>query len=508
MSLTKEEKAELRDLLEWKSWKENPTAFIQDCCLTVDEADEGQVKKFPDKAYIKRCIELAEREPILCIPKSRRMMMTWTCLAICLWEGMFKSNQMIFVQSKKFEDSAYLLGEQRLMFMYNNLPHDRHKFPKVTKKVSSDRGYQTIRFSNGTTFMAVAEGADQLRQYTASRVYCTEMAFWDNAELTWMALRPVIQGGGKILIDSSANPGFFCKVCTDNITGEKNENDEQPEVTEQIKGMTEYRRNGAYIARVHYTADPDKRSEEWIKEQKMGATAAGWEREYEINWNVSIEKPYYHEFRYDYHVSTSPLRPMRERPLELGFDYGLTPATLIAQTTAKGQILILREVQDWDCGMRTHAQRLCADLAAYYSGYAYNCVGDPAGNQRSQADEKTANEILRDEFGLYVEPGAISQTERAEAVRWFLTKTTDDGKPMLLVDPQCTWIIAALTGGYHRKRVGERLLDEPDKNEYSHIIDCLAYICAKVYAQSGNNEYFERWRKAAKTGRIKKWGAM
>ena len=503
--LTKAEKEELLTLLETRAWKDDTWAFVRGACLTMDEADEGKVKNFPDKEYLKRICHLAENEKILCIPKSRRMMMTWCCLAICLWEAMYHENQTIFIQSKKFDDSAYLMGESRLMFMYNNLPHGRHQFPKVTKKISSEKGYSFIRFSNGTTIFAVAEGADQLRQYTASRVYCTEMAFWDNAEETWMALRPVIQGGGRILIDSSANPGFFSKIVNENINGI--EEDQAIETHEEIKGLTEYRRNGAYIARVHYTADPDKRDPAWIKEQKEGSTAAGWEREYEINWEVSLEKPYYPEFRYDYHVASSPLRPDKRRPLELGFDYGLTPATLICQTTAKGQILVLRECQSWDVGMRNHAKALKADLAAYYYGFAMNCVGDPAGNQRSQADEKTANQILRDDFGWYVQPGALSQTERAEAVRWFLTNMTSDGKPMLLIDPSCTWIIRALTGGYHRKKVGERLLDEPDKNEYSHIIDCLAYVCARIYAQT-KNPWQKTWQEARKKGRIRKWGTM
>lgn len=500
--LTKREKEELLTLLEEKAWKQSPWNFIKDACTTIDEADEGKVKKFPDKKYLSRICELAESEKILCIPKSRRMMATWVCLAICLWEALFRDNQTIFIQSKKFDDSAYLMGESRLMFMYNNLPHGFHKFPQVVKKISSDKGYSFIRFDNGTTIFAVAEGADQLRQYTASRVYCTEMAFWDNAEETWMALRPVIQGGGRILIDSSANPGFFSKIVNENLN---EETEEQPEVSEVLEGMTEYRRNGAYIARVHYTADPDKRSEEWKAEQKAGTTTAGWEREYEINWNVSLEKPYYSEFRYDFHVKT--VKVDVHRPLEAGLDYGLTPATLIGQTTSKGQLLIAKEVQSWDCGMRTHAKALKSELAAYFYGMPINFIGDPAGNQRSQADEKTANEILRDDFGWYVGAGAVSQTERAEAVRWFLTTTTSDGQPMLIIDPSCTWLIAGLTGGYHRKKVGERLLDEPDKNEYSHLIDCLAYLCAKIYSQS-KNPYQEKWRAAIKKGRVRKWGTM
>lgn len=504
--LSQEEKEQLLSLMELKRWRENPWEFIKDCCLTVDEADNGKVKHFPDKEYLKRICELSQEEPILLIPKSRRMMMTWLDLAIILWEGLFKDNQMIFVQSKKFDDSCYLLGTQRLMFMYANLPHERHDFPKLKKKISSDKGFSVLQFSNGTTFMAVAEGADQLRQYTASRVYCTEMAFWDQAELTWMALRPVIQGGGKIIIDSSANPGFFSRLVNENLN--KVDDDKEVETHEEIEGVTEYRRNGAYIARVHYTADPDKRTAEWKAEQQAGTTIPGWEREYEINWNVSVEKPYYPEFRYEFHVAKSHIKPDPNRPLELGFDYGLTPATIICQTTAKGQILVLREVQSWDCGMRNHAKALLTDLAAFYPNFSRNCVGDPAGNQRSQADEKTANEILADDYGLYVEPGALSQTERGEAIRWFLTNTTADGKPMLLVDPACSWLIAAFTGGYHRKQIGERVLEEPDKNEYSHIMDCMAYVAARIYAERNGDKFSKAWQRAKKQGKITKWGAM
>ena len=70
--------------------------------------------------------------------------------------------------------------------MYRHLP-ERNAWPKVTRKIkdSAGKGYDTVQLDNGTAYYAVAEGPDQLRQYTASRVYCTEMAFWDKAEATW-----------------------------------------------------------------------------------------------------------------------------------------------------------------------------------------------------------------------------------------------------------------------------------------------------------------------------------
>ena len=52
--LSRAEKEELLTLMETKAWKNDPWAFIRGACLTMDEADEGKVKNFPDKEYLKR----------------------------------------------------------------------------------------------------------------------------------------------------------------------------------------------------------------------------------------------------------------------------------------------------------------------------------------------------------------------------------------------------------------------------------------------------------------------
>lgn len=496
------EKVELMRLMEWKVWKNDPTAFINDCCFTVNEAKNGAVEHFPKLDYLARVDQIVHGEQVAAFPKSRRMMMTWRCLANLLHYAMFGKNLSIFVQSKKYDDSAYLLGDSRFMFLYEHLP-ESHEWPAVERKTRSKMGYDYIKFSNGVELRAVAEGADQLRQYTASVVYCTEMAFWDFAQATWNSLRPTIEGGGRIFIDSSANPGFFCQL----VTGQLNEDEpeEEQEAHDVIEGVHEYRRNGVYIARIHYTADPSKRSEEWKTNERKGTTTEGWEREYEINWTVSAEPKYYPEFDYNRHVANEELHPIDGRPLLLSFDYGLTPATIIAQTTAKGQLLILSELQSWDCGMLAHGRAVQAELQTFYSGYEYTAVGDPAGNQRAQSDEKTANEILRDRYGIIVEPGELTQTGRSEAVRYYLTTLTPDGKPLLQLDPRCQMLIEAFTGGYHRKVVAGRTLDEPEKNEYSHLMDCLAYLCAKLYRD--NTSMADKWKQMTR-GKMHRAGYM
>ena len=141
---------------------------------------------------------------MLAVPKSRRMMLTWLMLALHLHMALFTPRSAIFVQSKKAEDSDYLI-RSRMLFIYGSLPGWLKSFglPSVTSKEF------LVTFSNGSSVRAVSQGADQLRQYTATAVLCDEIAFWERARETWRALRPIIQGGGRVTLISSAAPGFF-----------------------------------------------------------------------------------------------------------------------------------------------------------------------------------------------------------------------------------------------------------------------------------------------------------
>jgi hypothetical protein len=248
--------------------------------------------------------------------------------------------------------------------------------------------------------------------------------------------------------------------------------------TEIPEGVNRWRtRQGLTVVRVHYTADPAKRSAAWREEQKRGMSEAMWEREMEINFRIMLGKAWFPEFRYEFHVAKENLRPFDGKPIIRGWDYGLTPCTVFAQYGPKGELVVLGEVQSMDCGITAHAKVAEAESAAF-AGYSFIDVGDPAGRQRAQSDESTCVDILRERFGIYVQDGPVSAVRRWEAVRQRLTTVTETGGPMLLVDPRCQWLVGGFTGGYRRQKVGERYLEEPEKNEYSHTQDALGYICA------------------------------
>lgn len=200
---------------KWEKWTANPHSWLTDCCWTIDEARQGSIRRFPTKdeaPYIPVIVDRWMKYQILAVPKSRRMLMTWTFLSLHLWAALFHDRVAVFIQSKKAEDSEFLLGRERLLGVYDRLPPE-YPWPRIARVIRGKKGYSQIYFSNGSYIFGIAEGPDQLRQYTASYIYCTEIAFWQRPRTTWRAMKPTLEGGGKVAIDSTAGPGFFEEIC-------------------------------------------------------------------------------------------------------------------------------------------------------------------------------------------------------------------------------------------------------------------------------------------------------
>ena len=177
----------------------------------------------------------------------------------------------------------------------------------------------------------------------------------------------------------------------------------------------------------------------------------------------------------------------------VGMDFGLTPSAVIAQPTQRGGLNILDEIVTFDMGIRQFATNFLLPLLSkkYRDAPAINYVGDPAGAQRSQADEKTVFAEL-DELGIYCEPASTNKPAiRLEAVRYYLEQIRD-GRPAFQLHPRCDYLRRAMNGGYKYRRlqiVGtERYTDTPEKNKFSHVSDALQYLCLALKDLTGYSE--------------------
>jgi phage FluMu gp28-like protein len=63
----------------------------------------------------------------------------------------------------------------------------------------------------------IAQGPDVIRQHTGSGLFCDEGAFQESLSELIGAAKPMLSGGGRLDIVSSAAPGFFQDLVEDRV---------------------------------------------------------------------------------------------------------------------------------------------------------------------------------------------------------------------------------------------------------------------------------------------------
>ena len=100
-------------------------------------------------------------------------------------------------------------------------------------------------------------------------------------------------------------------------------------------------------------------------------------------------------FRKDVHVARSDVAIMKETPIYVGIDFGLTPAATFGQRLSTGRWIILHELVCFDMGAIRFAEALKHDFAKYFRNFETEIYGDPSGDYRAQTDERTPFQMLR-----------------------------------------------------------------------------------------------------------------
>ncbi|MEB3492826.1 TerL [Pasteurella multocida] len=187
-------------------------------------------------------------------------------------------------------------------------------------------------------------------------------------------------------------------------------------------------------------------------------------------------------FNKELHVSKEKLVPVKSWETFIGLDFGLTPAAIIGQIAPIGQLRIVDEVVATGMGIeRFITEQLSPLLRSKYADCNIRVIGDPAGVQRAQTDERTCFQLL-EEYGFNAQPADTNNTTaRLEAVRWWLSRLVGRGQPAMLISPHCKTLIKGYETGYAYRQLNvsgeERYTETPDKNRYSHPHDANQYLC-------------------------------
>lgn len=477
----------------WKKMREDPIEFLK-YVRTLDQVDKDRpVKPFPiHLKYLQFYVRYWQRERLIGVPKSRRMKMSWTNIALYTWDTMFNIGRHQAFVSKKEDDSDELV--KRAKFIIENL--DPEKVPKELIP-KHDYVFGKLKFPElDSLIQGFASGADQLRQFTFSGIFADEIAFWENAQAMYSGSFPVIEGGGRFTAVSSAGPGFFKKLVFDRfdsgnpLEGDVTEGDEvvSAEKENPMEGVEVWKNKGNkfFIFQLHYSADEAKRSDEWRVAAKSGMPIRDWNQEYEIKWDSFEGLPVYADWNRKVHLAQKDITPKLGLPLLIGYDFGLTPAAIIGQLR-EDQLFVFKEFIGFNTDAELFSERVISECRILFQEWqnlekSWLCFIDPSGTFRKDTDSGTCAMVL-DAKGYKSIPGPVSFEARKKGVNEFLTKMSR-GRPALVVSREgCPVLVRGFEGGYQfPEKAQEREPDKlrPLKNSYSHVHDAFQYLCCGI----------------------------
>jgi len=208
---------DLIKIAEANMWMQNRFEFLIQCVYTYDETDkEHPVKLLPNLPHIKQIAIDSTKYKVLLVPKSRRMQATWTTSGIDLHVAMYSKFARVFIVSSDQTKSDKLVS--RVRFIYDHLPEHCPKPEMAVRLGKSGDPTKLIFKETGSIIEGLSKEPDKIRQEGASLLHVEEIAFWDRPDDAYKAMLPTIQGGGQMIMVSSARDGtLFEQLVRDQI---------------------------------------------------------------------------------------------------------------------------------------------------------------------------------------------------------------------------------------------------------------------------------------------------
>lgn len=217
---------------------------------------------------------------------------------------------------------------------------------------------------------------------------------------------------------------------------------------------------------------------DYYERQRRGKTKAWIDSRLMNRIALVVEgSPVWPMFRVEVHVADKALRPVPGHEVVVGLDFGRQPAAIFGQAV-NNRVLVQYELVGHNESSTTFAPKVKRFLEKHYPGFTVRFFGDPKGQDKGQAEDRTAYDIFQAN-GMTVMPApGIPQNQistRVETVANLLNEM-DDGRPRFVLSPLCRTLKVGMAGRYHNTRdeTGEL---KPNKDRYSNPADALQYFC-------------------------------
>lgn len=235
--------------------------------------------------------------------------------------------------------------------------------------------------------------------------------------------------------------------------------------------------NANNLAADYYTKLAEGQTEDFVKVFCLGEYGS-----------VGFGKRVYPEFNSDIHA-VPRITAIQGTAINLGWDFGLTPACVVMQTSPRGQVRVLKEYTSQDMGIRTFAKNIV--IPALQRDFPYCKIGISRGDPSGTAGDDIMEELScigeLNSLGVDTAPARSNDLEpRIGSVRYFLN-TMIDGQPAYIISREgCPQLVRGFIKDYCYKRLSvggeERYKEVPHKNAVSHPHDAQQYILMEYAA--------------------------
>jgi hypothetical protein len=186
--------AQLSDLNRCRT---DPSHFFRQ--LSIYDATAGEWIKFALWPAQVQTLGLIHDNQLTVILKARQLGLSWLVLGYALWLMLFRPAATVLVFSKRQEESAYLLGDERLRGMYSRLPdHIRSAAPEGIPDAT-----MTWALANGSIARAFPTTAGD--SYTATLAIVDEADLCPDLNRLMRSVKPTIDAGGKMILLSRSD---------------------------------------------------------------------------------------------------------------------------------------------------------------------------------------------------------------------------------------------------------------------------------------------------------------
>lgn len=531
----------------WNRYRDDPWLWITEQVFTIDESLRGDnVRRFPVFAYCKMILDEYFKNKITYVLKSRRMMITH--LFSALWV-----HQLLFVKHSKNgvistgKDTAEEFIQKRcgkiIEYLDPCFPYpvlrDGHEIMK-SRIVNPAMGDSEIQ--------AFPSRPKNMRGFTFTNCLADEGAFQDYFEENMdNAISPAVEGGeARAVAVSTPSPLTYFETKTDCPSNEtveqlmKNINWDNlpPKIAENSfhYGLQKYyNKENECVLLLHYTADPNKRTDEWYCENRFGTDVNGkriegargtrkdkWNREYELSYAIPQGRRVVPEFDRKFHCQGFK-GVLKDQPLHVGLDFGsIFPCVAVGQVDEHDRFHMIDSYMVQDITLKPFLKKAKDYVMNKYPDaqdiiWYWYC--DPAGDNRDKDGVRadTAQQIAEDILGVEIQSVYSKPCDRARVFQELSSAKIGEFM-QLIVNPSGGYVmekndngeeretegnlVAAFEKGWTYKKLkpGERYKKDeaPFKDgRFEHIMDAFGYMIIYLY----QGLYHEAYRY--RTGKTK-----